>query len=136
MRTKGEIEQEINKKSAEKEIIDRKIEKLSRILPELSYQIMIMGQNGYKIEDLKPAYDGMISADDYSFGTLRDYYVETAGVKKDEYMEIVDIETEWISKDNKEYARAEEKYMEWTKMSKVLKDEIDALIEEYQNAPY
>ena len=134
MRSKGEILGEITRISVEKSKLDIKIGKLETMLIKLEIYKCEIDDKKDSYDLLEPVYQNMISANDSSFGSLVDYYVETAQNEKLEYNQVKQYMSDFAENFISEYGTAEEILGEWNTLTKEYQNQIDALWEEYNAA--
>ena len=134
MRSKGEILGEITRISVEKSKLDIKIGKLETMLIKLEIYKCEIDDKKDSYDLLEPVYQNMISANDSSFGSLVDYYAETAQNEKLEYSQVKQYMSDFAEKFISEYGTAEEILGEWNTLTKEYQNQIDALWEEYNAA--
>lgn len=134
MLSSSEIYAKIQEYTKQKQIIDEKIVKLCNMILKLEPEVERMGEKESALEEIKPVYEDFISAEDYSYGTLIDYMVETAEAKQAIYNQFSVSVSTWINKFRKELERANLLLAEWQEQSEHLGIVIEELWQEYFKA--
>lgn len=116
----------INRKTEEKIKLEEKINKLKKMIAELSEKVGEMTSVQSEPDGLKDIFDMFISSEDYSFGTLIEYMEDTARNKENKFIELNCFQNEWIEKYKEVLEKAEKLLSDWymklSKLEEVIRD--------------
>ena len=116
----------INRKTEEKIKLEEKINKLKKMIAELSEKVGEMTSVQSQPNGLKDIFDKFISSEDYSFGTLLEYMEDTARNKENKFIELNCFQNEWIEKYKEVLEKAEKLLSDWymklSKLEEVIRD--------------